>query len=150
MPPLSQQLPDLLGRAGQRDGTEPVEQRVVEHPRFHSGQVCSDAKVHAVAEGKMLRRLRPLYLVEVLSHRHLRYASGFLHLVLLGASIALVQHGGLYAVGLGLQLGVLLAALAGVGLPRYYTLVTWATLVALWNYVRRGVPTTWDAPEGTR
>ena len=26
----------------------------------------------------------------------------------------------------------------------------WATLVALWNYLRRGVPATWDAPEGTR
>ena len=34
-----------------------------------------------VVEGKMLRRLRPLYLLEVLSHRHLRYASGVLHLV---------------------------------------------------------------------
>src|SRR6267154_3336210 len=46
-----------------------------------------------VVEGKMLRRLRPLYLLEVLSHRHLRYASGLLHLVLLGCSIALVSHG---------------------------------------------------------
>jgi cellulose synthase/poly-beta-1,6-N-acetylglucosamine synthase-like glycosyltransferase len=103
-----------------------------------------------VFEGKMLRGLRPLYLVEVLSHRHLRYASGLLHLVLLGASIALVGHGVIYAVALGLQLGVLAAALFGVGLPRYYVLVTWATVVALWNYLRRGVPTTWDAAEGTR
>ena len=39
-----------------------------------------------VVEGKMLRRLRPLYLVEVISHRHLRYASGLLHVVLLGTS----------------------------------------------------------------
>jgi cellulose synthase/poly-beta-1,6-N-acetylglucosamine synthase-like glycosyltransferase len=103
-----------------------------------------------VFEGKMLRGLRPLYLVEVLSHRHLRYASGLLHLVLLGASIALVGHGAIYAVALGLQLGVLAAALLGVGLPRYYVLITWATVVALWNYLRRGVPTTWDAAEGTR
>jgi cellulose synthase/poly-beta-1,6-N-acetylglucosamine synthase-like glycosyltransferase len=103
-----------------------------------------------VAEGKMLRRLRPLYLVEVLSHRHLRYASGLLHLVLLGCSIALVGHGAVYAVALGLQLGVLAAALFGVGLPRYYVLVTWATVVALWNYLRRGVPATWDVAEGTR
>jgi cellulose synthase/poly-beta-1,6-N-acetylglucosamine synthase-like glycosyltransferase len=103
-----------------------------------------------VFEGKMLRRLRPLYFVEILSHRHLRYASGLLHLVLLGASIALVGHGVIYAVAVGLQLGVLAAALFGVGLPRYYVLVTWATVVALWNYLRRGVPTTWDAAEGTR
>ena len=38
----------------------------------------------------------------------------------------------------------------GVGIARYYVLVTWATLVALWNYLRRGVPATWDAAEGTR
>src|SRR5581483_993029 len=36
-----------------------------------------------VVEGKMLRRQRPLYFVEIVSHRHLRYASGILHLVLL-------------------------------------------------------------------
>ncbi len=86
----------------------------------------------------------------MISHRHLRYASGLLHLVLLGSSIALVGHGVLYAVALGIQLGVLAAALLGVGLPRYYVLVTWATLVSLWNYARRGVPATWDVAEGTR
>jgi len=103
-----------------------------------------------VLEGKMLRRLRPIYLIEVISHRHLRYASGLLHLVLLAASIALVNRGTVYAAALGLQLGVLVAALVGVGLPRYYVLVTWATVVALWNYVRGGVAPTWEAAEGTR
>jgi len=103
-----------------------------------------------VAEGKMLRRLRPLYLLEVFSHRHLRYSSGVLHLVLLGTNVALLGHGTIYAVTLGFQLGLLLAALAGVGIARYYVLVTWATTVALWNYLRRGVPTTWDVAEGTR
>ena len=103
-----------------------------------------------VIEGKMLRRLRPLYLVEILSHRHLRYASGLLHIVLLATSIALIGHGTLYAIVLGLQLGVLLAALVGVGLPRYYVLITWATVQSLYNYVRRGVPSTWDVAEGTR
>ena len=43
-------------------------------------------------------------------------------------------------------LGVLLAALVGVGIPRYYVLISWATVVALWNYLRRGVPATW-APQ---
>jgi cellulose synthase/poly-beta-1,6-N-acetylglucosamine synthase-like glycosyltransferase len=103
-----------------------------------------------VLEGKMLRRLRPLYLVEVLSHRHLRYASGVLHLLLLGLNIPLVALGAIYGVTLGLQLGLLLAALVGVGIARYYVLVTWATVVGLWNYARRGVPTTWEAAEGTR
>jgi cellulose synthase/poly-beta-1,6-N-acetylglucosamine synthase-like glycosyltransferase len=103
-----------------------------------------------VLEGKMLRGLRPLYLLEVLSHRHLRYASGLLHLLLLATSIALIGQGVVYAVALGVQLGVLAAALFGVGLPRYYVLVTWATVVALWNYLRRGVPSTWEVADGTR
>jgi hypothetical protein len=69
-----------------------------------------------------------------------------LHLILLGSSLALLGHGVVYAVALGLQLGLLAAALVGVGLARYYVLITWATVVALWNYLRRGVPATW-APQ---
>ncbi|HEY5057529.1 MAG TPA: glycosyltransferase family 2 protein [Gaiellaceae bacterium] len=103
-----------------------------------------------VVEGRMLRRLRPLYLVEVLSHRHLRYASGLLHLVLLGSTFALVAEGPVYQVALGLQLGLLAAAAVGVGIARYYVLVTWATVESLFNYARRGVPATWEAAEGTR
>jgi cellulose synthase/poly-beta-1,6-N-acetylglucosamine synthase-like glycosyltransferase len=103
-----------------------------------------------VVEGKMLRRTRPLYFVELVSHRHLRYASGPLHLLALALNVVLVSQGPVYDVTLGIQLGLLLAAAIGVGLPRYYVLVTWATAVALWNYARRGVPTTWEAAEGTR
>jgi cellulose synthase/poly-beta-1,6-N-acetylglucosamine synthase-like glycosyltransferase len=99
-----------------------------------------------VLRGRMLRGQPPGYFLALLSHRHLRYASGLLHLVLLGSSIALIGHGLVYAVFLGLQLGLLAAALVGVGLPRYYVLITWATVVALWNYLRRGVPATW-APQ---
>jgi cellulose synthase/poly-beta-1,6-N-acetylglucosamine synthase-like glycosyltransferase len=99
-----------------------------------------------VLRGRMLRGQRPGYWVALVSHRHLRYASGILHLILLGSSIALIGHGAVYAVFLGLQLGLLAAALAGVGIARYYVLITWATVVALWNYLRRGVPATW-APQ---
>jgi cellulose synthase/poly-beta-1,6-N-acetylglucosamine synthase-like glycosyltransferase len=100
--------------------------------------------------GRMLRKLGPVYLLEVVSHRHLRYASGLLHLVLLGTNAALVGEGVVYPVLLGCQLGLLAAALLGVGIARYYVLVTWATVVALVNYLRRGVPATWEAAEGTR
>ena len=48
------------------------------------------------------------------------------------------------------QLLVLVAAALGVGIARYYVLVSWATLVALANYLRRGVPATWEVAEGTR
>lgn len=96
-----------------------------------------------VLRGRMLRGQPPGYFLALLSHRHLRYASGLLHLILLGSSIALLGHGTIYAVALGLQLGLLLAALAGVGIARYYVLITWATAVSLWNYLRHGVPATW-------
>jgi cellulose synthase/poly-beta-1,6-N-acetylglucosamine synthase-like glycosyltransferase len=103
-----------------------------------------------VLRGRMFRRLGPLYGLEIVSHRLLRYASGLLHVVLLASSVALLGHGWIYAVTLGLQLALLAAAAAGVGIARYYVLVTWATLVSLWNYLRRGVPATWEAAEGTR
>jgi hypothetical protein len=103
-----------------------------------------------VLRGKMLRRLGPLYGLEVVSHRLLRYASGLLHIVLLVTSLALIDQGWPYDVVLGAQIALLLAAFAGVGIARYYTLVSWATVVALWNYVRRGVPATWEVAEGTR
>jgi cellulose synthase/poly-beta-1,6-N-acetylglucosamine synthase-like glycosyltransferase len=103
-----------------------------------------------VLRGKMLRRLGPLYWLEVVSHRQLRYSSGILHLVLLATSLALVTHGWVYDLVLAAQLLLLTAAAAGVGIARYYVLVSWATLVALWNYLRRGVPATWEVAEGPR
>src|SRR4051795_13119938 len=87
-----------------------------------------------VIRGKMLRNQPLGYLVELVSHRHLRYASGLLHLVLLVASLLLVTHGWIYEAALGAQLALLVAAAAGVGIARYYVLVGWATVVALWNY----------------
>ena len=103
-----------------------------------------------VLRGRMLRGLGPTYLLEILSHRHLRYASGLLHLVLLGSSLALVTSGVVYQVVLGAQLGLLLAAAFGVGIARYYVLVTWATVVSLVRYLRFGVPAVWAKAEGTR
>jgi len=103
-----------------------------------------------VLRGKMLRRLGPTYFVEILSHRHLRYASGLLHLILLASSIALVGDGLIYQVALGVQLLLLLAAALGVGIARYYVLVTWATVVSLVRYLRFGVPAVWAKAEGTR
>ena len=100
--------------------------------------------------GRMFRRLGPVYFLEIVSHRLLRYGSGILHVVLLVTSLALYSHGWFYAVVLAGQLGLLAAAAIGVGIARYYVLVSWATLVALLNYLRRGVPATWEVAEGTR
>jgi cellulose synthase/poly-beta-1,6-N-acetylglucosamine synthase-like glycosyltransferase len=100
--------------------------------------------------GSMLRRLPPLYLAEIVSHRLLRYGSGLLHVALAGANLALVGAGLVYWLALAAQIAFAGAALAGVPLARYYVLVTWATVQSLWNYARRGVPATWEAAEGTR
>jgi cellulose synthase/poly-beta-1,6-N-acetylglucosamine synthase-like glycosyltransferase len=100
--------------------------------------------------GSMFRRLPPGYLVEIVSHRLLRYGSGILHLTLLASSVALVADGWAYGIVVAGQVALIVAASAGVPIARYYALVTWATLVALWNYLRRGVPATWEAAEGTR
>ena len=99
--------------------------------------------------GSLLRRLPPGYLVSILSHRVLRYASGLLHVVLLGTSIALVGAGWPYLLALAGQLAVLAAFAARVPIARYYVYVSWATVQALWNYLRRGVPAAWD-PAATR
>ena len=70
--------------------------------------------------------------------------------MLLATSIALVGRGWFYDVVLGAQLLLFAAAAAGLGIARYYTLVSLATVVALANYLRRGVPATWQAAEGIR
>ncbi len=100
--------------------------------------------------GGMLRKLPPLYLAQIVSHRVLRYGSGLLHLVLLGTNVALLGEGWLYWLVLAGQLAFLGAVAAGVPIARYYAFVTWATVQALFNYLRRGVPATWEAAEGTR
>jgi cellulose synthase/poly-beta-1,6-N-acetylglucosamine synthase-like glycosyltransferase len=114
-----------------------------------------------VLHGRMfsLRRLGPLYWVEMVSHRLLRYASGLLHLALLATSIVLAfSLGGVYAVVLGLHVVFGLCVLASIALhgrvrifalAHYYLLVTLATLLALGD-VARGVPAVWERAEGTR
>jgi cellulose synthase/poly-beta-1,6-N-acetylglucosamine synthase-like glycosyltransferase len=99
--------------------------------------------------GSMLRRQRPLHLVALVSHRHLRYASGPLHLVLLATSARLVRGGPVYRDALAAQVALLLAALRP-GVARYYVVVTWATVPALLNYFRAGVSPVWEKAEGSR
>jgi cellulose synthase/poly-beta-1,6-N-acetylglucosamine synthase-like glycosyltransferase len=99
----------------------------------------------------------PLYALEIGSHRLLRYAAPLLHLVALAANVALLAEGSVYAITLGLQLALLAAAALGAVVPaspfriaRYYVAVTAASAAGLWDYLRRGVPVTWEKAEGTR
>jgi len=75
-----------------------------------------------------------------------------LHLLLLTSNIAILALGGgwIYLVALAGQLALLAAALGGVGLARYYVLVTSATVVALGRALRHGVPPVWEKAKGTR
>jgi cellulose synthase/poly-beta-1,6-N-acetylglucosamine synthase-like glycosyltransferase len=99
----------------------------------------------------------PLYALQIGSHRLLRYASPVLHLAALAANVALLGEGTVYTLTLAAQLGLLAAAALGAIVPaapfriaRYYVAVTAASAAGLWDYLRRGVPVTWEKAEGTR
>jgi cellulose synthase/poly-beta-1,6-N-acetylglucosamine synthase-like glycosyltransferase len=96
------------------------------------------------------RGYNPVYAFEIFSHRVLRYVSPFLHVIALAANVALVGEGALYAVTLGVQLALLVGALAGVRIARYYVLMTASLAAGLWDWLRRGTPAEWDKAEGTR
>ena len=99
----------------------------------------------------------PLYAFELASHRLLRYASPFLHLVVLAANVALFGQGWVYVVTLAAQVALLAAALLSRALPlaplrfaRYYVSTTASIALGLWDRLRGGAPGAWDKAEGTR
>jgi glycosyltransferase involved in cell wall biosynthesis len=99
----------------------------------------------------------PLYALMVYSHRPLRYATPFLHVVALATSAALARAGRAYRAALAAQVALLAAAAAAARLPlrplllaRYYVLTTASLAAGLWDWARRGTPAGWDSPEGTR
>jgi cellulose synthase/poly-beta-1,6-N-acetylglucosamine synthase-like glycosyltransferase len=103
------------------------------------------------------RGYSPLYAFEIASHRLLRYATPFLHLIALAANLALLGEGRVYMATLAVQLAVLLAAALGKPLPllpfrlaRYYAMTTASIAAGLWDRIRKGAPGTWEKAEGTR
>ena len=111
-----------------------------------------------VGEGMISPRgYPPLYWLELLSHRLLRYLTPLLHLVALVANVALLGDGWVYSLTMTFQLCFLLAALCGWVLPqapfqvaRYYVLTTASIAAGLWDRVIHGAPGTWEKAEGTR
>jgi len=111
-----------------------------------------------IREGMLDPRGYPaLFAFEVFSHRVLRYASPFLHVVLAVATLGLLGRGRIYRLA-ALDQAVLAAAAAladclpsaPTRLARYYVLVTASIAAGLWDRLRRGAPGTWDKAEGTR
>ncbi|MHB1568652.1 MAG: glycosyltransferase [Solirubrobacteraceae bacterium] len=112
-----------------------------------------------VLRGGMLspRGYDPAYAAMIVSHRVLRYASPFLHVAALGASLALLSDGGVYAAAAMLQLALLAAAPTARVLParpllvaRYYVLTTASLAAGLWDWLAHGTEPGWEPAEGTR
>jgi Glycosyltransferase like family 2 len=100
----------------------------------------------------------PLYALMIASHRVLRYAGPFLHVVALLASVVLAARPGrLHRAALAAQLALIAAAAAGdrvrarpLLVARYYVLTTASIAAGLWDHLRHGTPAGWTPPEGTR
>ena len=99
----------------------------------------------------------PRYALMIASHRLLRYASPFLHLVAAAATVGLLGRGRVYALAAAAQAATLAAATAGgrvrsrpLLVARYYVLTTAALAAGLYDWLRHGTEVGWEAPEGTR
>jgi len=99
----------------------------------------------------------PLYLLMIVSHRVLRYAAPFAHLLAFGASALLVRESPVVAVAFALQVALLAAALLGGAIrlrpllvARYYVLTTASVAAGLWDWLRHGTPAGWEPADGTR
>jgi len=111
-----------------------------------------------VLSGRVFEGGEPLFLLEVVSHRVLRYGSGVLHIVLLASSITLARRGPLYRAALVAQLGALGLAAAGrnrlpvpgAALAYHYVVLAAATVAGLVRCLRSDTGTTWEKATGTR
>lgn len=100
------------------------------------------------------------YLTALVSHRWLRYASPFLHLLAYAAGLALLRRGRrspLHVLLLAAHLAVPAGAVAArrlrwrpLLLCRYYVLMTASIAAGLSDHLRHGTPAGWDPAEGTR
>jgi cellulose synthase/poly-beta-1,6-N-acetylglucosamine synthase-like glycosyltransferase len=104
------------------------------------------------------RGYSPLYALQIVSHRLLRYLTPFLHAIAIATAARLATRGALYRLALGAHAGLLAAAALGGGrgaprsfrLARYYVLVTASPAAGLWDWLRTGTPAGWEKAEGTR
>jgi cellulose synthase/poly-beta-1,6-N-acetylglucosamine synthase-like glycosyltransferase len=114
-----------------------------------------------VLEGGMLnpRGYGLLYLLQIASHRLLRYASPLIHAAGLGLNVALVVTGEspLYIATLALQFASLACVPLASVLPwrpvrlaAHYWLTTISSALGLWDHLRHGTAATWDPVEAVR
>jgi cellulose synthase/poly-beta-1,6-N-acetylglucosamine synthase-like glycosyltransferase len=112
-----------------------------------------------VVRGGMLspRGYDAAYALMIVSHRVLRYASPFLHLLALATSAALLGDGWVYIAAFAVQIAILIGALLAPVIParpllvaRYYVLTTFSLLAGLWDWLTQGTQAGWEPAEGTR
>jgi glycosyltransferase involved in cell wall biosynthesis len=158
-----QGFPNLMVQKGRRAVYEPEAMAFEKPSRENEDEFRRKVRMlpwswRYLFEAGPLRGVPSMYLFELLSHRVLRYASGFLHVGLLAASLALWGDGWVYEAALAAQaLWLVLAAagklklrVPGAGIAWYYLLMTVATMAALVRYLREGAPLMWEQAEGTR
>jgi cellulose synthase/poly-beta-1,6-N-acetylglucosamine synthase-like glycosyltransferase len=156
-------LPALLAQRGRRAVYEPEAVAYEKPARDLEDEYGRKARMfrwawYLLLAGAPTRGVDPLFRAQWLSHRTLRYGSGFLHVALFATSVALAGRGRTYRTALAAQVawlslaaaGRLRAPVPGATLAYYYLLVTWATVVGLARYLRGGIPGTWERAEGTR
>ena len=112
-----------------------------------------------VGEGMLdPRGYPPLFAFELLSHRLLRYATPFLHVLVLLANLVLLGSGWFYYLTLIAQVALLGAAVlsnrladdAIVRIARYYVLTQASIVLGLWDRLRHGSGGRWEKAAGTR
>jgi cellulose synthase/poly-beta-1,6-N-acetylglucosamine synthase-like glycosyltransferase len=99
----------------------------------------------------------PLYALMILSHRVLRYAMPFLHLLALIANLLLLTTSPVYVLTMALQCALVGAAVLArwvrarpLLVARYYVLTQAALAAGLWDWLRHGTEAGWSPAEGTR
>jgi cellulose synthase/poly-beta-1,6-N-acetylglucosamine synthase-like glycosyltransferase len=112
-----------------------------------------------VGEGMIVPRgYPPLFAFELFGHRLLRYATPFLHVLVLLANLVLLGTGWFYYLTLIAQLGLLGVAALSNRLPddsvvricRYYVLTQASIVLGLWDRMRHGSGGRWEKAAGTR
>lgn len=112
-----------------------------------------------VGEGMLAPRgYSLLFAFELFSHRLLRYATPFLHVLVFLANLVLLGSGWFYYLTLLAQLALLAVAALSNRLPddavvrvcRYYVLTQASIILGLWDRLRHGAGGRWEKAAGTR
>jgi cellulose synthase/poly-beta-1,6-N-acetylglucosamine synthase-like glycosyltransferase len=156
-------FPFRLRRAGLRSLYEPAAVAVEPAAATTSAEWGRKVRMlsrswHDLLRGGMLdpRGLPAGYVVALLSHRLLRYATGVLHIVLAAAvAVPRTRTAQVLATGHLAWLALAAAGRRGAGGPVgalawYYLVVTAASAAGLWRALTTGPQVTWAAAEGTR